>query len=140
MDQQELLHEDWRDALRHVVKALGGMEAVGIDLWPGKTRKAAGAWLSDCLNGERAAKLDLEELVHLLRLARDKGLHLGLHFLCDELGYGHPAPVDPQDQEAELARQLDATADRLHALLARMDRIRQAEVVRDVARLGRRGG
>lgn len=123
MEQNELIHEDWRDALRHVVKALGGMEAVGAELWPGKARKAAGAWLSDCLNPERPAKLDIEELQQLLQMAREKGVHLGLYFLCDDLGYSHPAPTEPLDQEAELARQISADVERLESLVKKLGRI-----------------
>ncbi|MDP2322540.1 MAG: hypothetical protein Q8N51_00730 [Gammaproteobacteria bacterium] len=124
MEQQDLIHEDWRDALRHAVKAMGGFDVVGAELWPGKTRRAAGAWLSDAINPERAAKLDLEELLQLLRLARAKGLHIGLHFLCDELGYTRPSPVEPSDQEAEIGRQLDANLKTLDALTSRLARIR----------------
>lgn len=123
MDQGELIHEDWRDALRHVVKALGGMESVGVEIWPGKTRKAAGAWLSDTLNPERPAKLDLEELQQLLGMARRKGIHLGLYFLCEDLGYSHPAPTEPADQEAEIARQIDASLDRVQSLVKQLERI-----------------
>lgn len=135
MDQQELIHEDWRDALRHVVKALGGHDAVGVELWPAKTRHAAGAWLSDCLNPERPAKLDLEELLQILRMGHAKGVHLGLHYLCDELGYCRPSPVEPHDQEAELLRQWQLLTERQEALAARMDRMRQTEGVRHVARV-----
>ena len=124
MDQTELFHEDWRDALRHVVKALGGVDAVGADLWPAKPRKAAGAWLSDCLNPERAAKLDLEEVLAVLRMARAKGIHVGVYFLLDELGYSRPTPIEPEDQAAELARQLAATADRFEAITARLARLK----------------
>lgn len=135
MEQQELIHEDWRDALRHVVKALGGMENVGLLLWPGKPRKAAGNWLSDCLNAERPAKLDIEELLHLLSLARGKGVHLGIDYLCDEVGYARPAPTEPVDQEAEIARQIDSSLDRLEALTSRLGRIqKRADVAHLVAR------
>lgn len=123
MEQQELIHEDWRDALRHVVKALGGMESVGLEIWPGKSRKAAGAWLSDCLNAERPAKLDIEELLHLLVMARGKGVHLGIDYLCEEAGYSRPSPTEPVDQEAEIARQIDSSLDRLEALTSRLGRI-----------------
>ena len=135
MEQQDLIHEDWRDALRHVVKALGGMEVVGADLWPGKTRKHAGTWLSDCLNPERAAKLDLEELIALMRMARAKGVHLPVHFLCDELGYARPTPVEPADQAAELARQLDATVARAEALAVRLQRVQMTGAVHQVRAL-----
>lgn len=100
MQTQELFHDDFRDALRHTVKALGGYDAVGADLWPGKTRKAAGAWLSDCLNPERPAKLDLEELSHVLRMARERGIHTGMHQLAEETGYARPE-IAPQLTEAQ---------------------------------------
>ena len=139
MEQQDLIHEDWRDALRHLVKALGGMDSVGADLWPVKTRKAAGAWLSDCLNPERPAKLDLEELRHILQLGRDKGLHLAFHFLCDDLGYSRPAPVDPADQEAETVRQIQGCMERAESLAKRLERYQQGDGLR-VAKIGRGAG
>jgi len=134
MEQQDLIHEDWRDALRHVVKALGGYDAVGIELWPGKTRKAAGAWLSDALNPERHAKLALEELLALLSMAKAKGVHLGLHFLCDELGYSRPAPVEPEDQVAELVRQQARILDEMRALTGRLERVQAREDTAHVVR------
>lgn len=106
MNPQELFHDDFRDALRHAVKALGGYDAVGADLWPAKTRKAAGAWLSDCLNPERPAKLDLEEVSQILRLARERGVHCGMHQLCDETGYAAPAIAPQRTPQQELAEQM----------------------------------
>lgn len=134
MEQQALIHEDWRDAMRHLVKALGGYDAVGIDLWPGKTRKAAGAWLSDCLNPERPAKLDLEEIQALLALGRARGVHLGLHFLCDELGYGRPAPVEPEDQVGELVRQQARLLDEFKNLTGRLERLQARDDVAQIVR------
>lgn len=139
MQQQDLIHEDWRDALRHTVKALGGFETVGEQLWPGKLRKAAGAWLSDCLNPERPAKLDLEELQHLMRLARDRGVHLPMHYLCDDLGYGHPPPVEPLDQEAEVVRQMDQTFQKAEQLLRRYERISAGRTVQAVSKIAKTG-
>lgn len=124
MEQQDLIHEDWRDALRHAVKAMGGYDVVGAEIWPSKPRRAAGAWLSDCLNPERPAKLDIEEIQQLMRMARNKGLHIVLHFLCDELGYSRPSPVEPADQEADVNRQLDASLEKLNQLTNRLARIR----------------
>lgn len=135
MDQEELFHEDWRDALKHLCKALGGYDAVGAELWPTKTRKAAGAWLSDCLNAERSAKLDLDEVMAILRMGRDRGYHVGLYFLLDELGYTRPTPVDPKDTEAEIARQMEETFHRAEILLSRFDRIQQQRFVRQTARI-----
>lgn len=127
MDQHELIHEDWRDSLRHLVKALGGVEAVGADLFPAKTRKAAGTWLADCLNPERPAKLDLEEVLMLLRMGHQSGIHIGIDFLCDEIGYSRPAPVDPQDQEAEIAKQMQNAIGAAAKLVSKWERIQQAK-------------
>jgi hypothetical protein len=133
MEQDELFHDDWRDSLRHLVKALGGYDTVGIELWPTKTRKAAGAWLSDCLNPERPAKLDLEEISALLRLGRDRGIHVGMFVLADEIGYSRPATVEPQDAEAEVARQMDRVMHQATGLMQRYERLRQSDAVRHVA-------
>lgn len=137
MEQDKLFHEDWRDALKHVVKALGGYDAVGIELWPSKTRKAAGAWLSDTLNPERPAKLDLEEIQHLLQLAREKEIHVGIFQLVDDLGYTRPSPRDPQDVEGEIARQMEAAFATAEQLLKRYERLQQAKVVRSLGPVGR---
>lgn len=106
MQTQELFHDDFRDALRHTVKALGGYDTVGSDLWPGKSRKAAGAWLSDCMNPERPAKLDLEEISHIVRMARERGVHTAMHQFADETGYSRPdiAPQVTEQQKLALRR------------------------------------
>lgn len=88
--QNVLFHEDFADALRHLVKALGGFDTVGSDLWPAKGRRQAGIQLSDCLNAERPAKLGLDEVTALLRLGRAAGEHVALHALCDLAGYQRP--------------------------------------------------
>lgn len=130
MTQSELFHEDWRDALRHVVKALGGYEAVGIELWPTKTRKAAGNWLSDCLNTERPAKLDLEDIEGLLRLGRKEGIHIGMHFLCQSLSYAAPSTVEPADTIAECERQIARHVKRLEGLLSAYGKAHELRAVR----------
>jgi transposase len=134
MDQEKLFHEDWRDALKHLVKALGGFDAVGIEIWPAKTRKAAGAWLSDCLNPERPAKLDLEEIQKLLQMGRDRDLHVGLYQLVDDLGYARPATRDPQDVEGEIARQMSEAMSTAETLLKRYDRLQQQKAVHQFGR------
>lgn len=121
MQTQELFHDDFRDALRHAVKALGGYDAVGADLWPAKSRKAAWAWLSDCLNPERPAKLDLEEVIQILRMARVKGVHCAIYQLCDDTLYGHPpivSPKTPLEEKAERLQRIAAEFGRLAAEVA----------------------
>ena len=121
--QNPLFHEDWRDALRHTIKALGGFEAVGHDLWPAKSRKIAGSWLSDCLNAERPAKLDLEEIETTLRMARERGIHCAMHHLCDRVGYtrtdiapGRTKHQQLADEYLRHATEMARLADELAAL------------------------
>ncbi len=118
-----LFHENFNDALRHAVKALGGFEVVGSDLWPTKGRKAAGILLSDILNPERAAKFDIDDLVGLLRLARDRGVHCAMQQLCIDAGYKTPeiaaAPTKRQTiaaQRQRLAAEFARLADEEAAL------------------------
>lgn len=101
--QDALFHEDVTDALRHAIKALGGFEVVGHDLWPTKPRAAAGRLLSDCLNPERPAKLDLDDVVALLRMARERGVHCAMWQLADDAGYTRPAIAPTKTPEQELA-------------------------------------
>jgi hypothetical protein len=105
--QDPLFHEDFNDALHSAVKALGKIEAVARDLWPAKPN--GGRYLSDCLNPDRDAKLALEDVVALLKMAREKGVHWAMHQLCDSVGYERPgiAPAKTPNQErAERMAQL----------------------------------
>lgn len=125
--QEQLFHEDFRDALKHLVKALGGVEAVGVELWPSKTRKAAGNWLSDCLNPERPAKLDIEEIVQLLAMGRDRGIHCAVWQLADEIGYTRPEIAPAKSQYEVLAEQFarkSAELSHLAQSLGQLERLR----------------
>jgi hypothetical protein len=134
-DQNELFHDSVIDAFRSAIAMMGGFEAVGIDIWPSKTRKAAGALLSDILNVDRNNKFSIDELMHFLRIARDRGVHLPMHFLCDEVGYNRTQPVDAADQEAEVARQMDAAARRFDSAVKRLERIRNSDALKHIRTL-----
>ena len=133
--QDDLFHEDWRDALVHLVKALGGYEAVGADLWPSKSRKAAGSWLYDCLNIDRPAKLDLEDVEALLRLGRDRGCHVAMHMLADGTNYERPAAVAPKSPRAELLERQAAHAAEIARLQREIDRFDAGTSLRAVSRV-----
>ena len=115
------------EALVACVKAAGGSANVGPKLWPEKQREAAQRLLLDCLNDERPAKLSPEQVLLVLRLAREKGFHGGINFIAADLGYGVPAPLDPRDEAADLMRQYiesvaeqKRTADRMEKAAARL--------------------
>jgi hypothetical protein len=108
--QEPLWHEDFRDALRHAVKAMGGYEVVGKDLWPAKSPKAAGCWLSDCLNPERAAKFSVDEMARLLKIARAAGVHCAMNQLHIEAGYAPPVIAPDRTPEQDLAEMMQRHA------------------------------
>lgn len=128
--QDELFHEGLRDALRHAIKALGGFEAVGADIWPSKLRKHAGTWLADCLNPERPAKLDLEEFAQILSMARARGVHCAMHQLCDETGYERPGISPMKTQRQLLAEEFSRLAGELARLAEEEAAIGNAELMR----------
>ncbi len=41
----------------------------------------------------------------LLRMAHQKGFHVGMTYVCERLGYAPPVPITPVDEVAELQRQ-----------------------------------
>ena len=108
------------DALIATVKALGGSKQVGPLLWPEKTPDAAQRCLLDSLNPERPNRLSPEQVVFVLRLARQRGYHEAAEFLMHELGYAAPVPVEPRDEAAELQRQFIAATEQMALLASRM--------------------
>lgn len=104
--------ETLNEALIECVKASGGSKQVAAQLWPEKAPDAAQRLLLDCLNEDRPAKLCPEQVMLILRLARARGFHEGIRFICDQLGYSRPTPVEPKDESAELMRQfIEAVAE-----------------------------
>ena len=128
MSPQELFHDDFRDALRHAIKALGGFEAVGADLWPSKLRKQAGAWLSDCLNPERPAKLDLEEVAEILRMSRAAGVHCAMSKLCEDTGYAEPEIAPQLSESQKIAARMRAITSEFSHLADELAAISQGKV------------
>ncbi len=104
MQQVELFHEDIYDALRDIVKALGGYKRVGADMQPQKAVHQAGTWLANCLDPSRPEKLDLDQMLYLLKRGREIGCHVGIAYICQESGYTYQ-PVEPEDEQAALQRE-----------------------------------
>lgn len=119
------LFSDWNDALTGVVHALGGFKTVGCLLRPEWNSKplSASQWLRDCLNPEKAERLNPDQVFMLLRLAREQDYHAAKHWMDAELGYEQGRPLTPQDEAvrlharcADLARDLRASVERLERL------------------------
>lgn len=119
-------HDTVNDVLIACVKACGGSKVVGPELWPAKGLEVAQRYLLDCLNPERAAKLDPAEVMHIMRMARDRGCHSGMQYVASALSYSMPSAVEPKDELAELLRQnLEATREQQRRQ-ERIDRALQA--------------
>ena len=101
-DQPQLFYEDFSDALRAVVQALGGHKPVGARLWPEKAADAAGRLLSDCLNAAKAEKLSPDQVLLLVRWGRECGCHAAMNFFAGETGY-QATPVSPEAERDRLA-------------------------------------
>lgn len=111
------------EALVQCVVACGGSKQVGPLLWSDKSPDAAQRLLLDCLNDDRPQHLTPDQLLMLLRLARGRGVHIGMHYLAQELGYAEPAPVEPGDEAAELQRQYIEAARAMGKLAERIERL-----------------
>lgn len=113
------------DALIELVKALGGSKQVGPRLWPDATPDAAQRKLLDCLNDDRPYHLTPGQLMLLLRLGRERGLHHGVEFMLHDLGYAAPVPIEPQDELAELQRQFLEATRHMQAMASRMEQLQR---------------
>jgi hypothetical protein len=101
-----LFLEDVFDALRAAVQAAGGAKAVSCQLWPAKPADQARKDLLDCLNRDNDRKLCVEEVMAILRMAREAGYHGAKHWIDDALGYQPTLPQDPKIERDRLADEL----------------------------------
>ena len=120
MNQEPLFFDDWADALRHVVAALGGPKQVGAALRPEMKPDHAGRWLMDCLNSDRREYLSPDHLLHLLALGRKAGVHAGMSYMAESCGY-QALPIEPADEAAELMRQFIASAKAMEHIAGRIE-------------------
>lgn len=136
--QFALVIDDVHGALAEIVRALGGAEKVGRQLWPEKTAAAAAQGVRDCLNPERRERFNPEQVLLLFRMARLAGFHGAMHWFSDFCGYSHPEPIEPDDEHARLMREFVQASNKLEQLGARIERMMQPAAVAVPARGGRR--
>lgn len=112
--------DDIYEAMREMVKQLGGAKAVGKAMKPEKTVDQAQGWLLDCLNPNRSEKLDPEQVIWLFRMSHDAGFHEAKMFFDDATGYQSGAPLTKESEQAELTRKAIDAANRVTKLFAQM--------------------
>lgn len=108
--------DDWQEGVRAIAQRIGTKELC-YRIWGASKSER---WLSDCLNPDRAAKLDPDELITILQIGREIGVHVLMHHLCRQANYADPQPKNPEDERAELQREfINAikTAERLGKVL-----------------------
>lgn len=123
--QLELMHETLNDALIHVVTGLGGYKKVGVAMRPELSVEQGASWLRDCLNPARREHLAPDQVVLLLKLGRQAGIHAGMGFVAGECGYSVPTPVEPEDERAKLMRLFNESVRMQSQIAARMERLMQ---------------
>lgn len=131
--QPPLFVETVYDALKAIVAALGGPKTVGARLWPAKSVDDARKQLLDCLNPDRNEKLDPEQIVLILRLAREADFHLAKHWLDAETGYQPSAPADPADEQAKQIAAIENAAQQLQRAMVMLEKIQTRKPLQRIA-------
>ncbi len=126
MDEFESMNE----MLIACVKASGGSKVIGPILFPDKVKtnkdtseintEPAQRWLLNCLDEGRAEKITPDQALLIMRLAREKGKHIGIGYLCESLGYSMPNPIDPADVKARLQIEFIEAVNKLDSIKAKL--------------------
>lgn len=123
MSTNSLFHESITEAIKDTIAACGGTKTVAAKLWPEKAPDAAHRLLLSCLNDDRPERLSPEQLMFVLRMGRERGVHVGITYILRELGYADPQPIEPVDELAELQRNYIESVQQQARLAARMERL-----------------
>lgn len=111
------------DALRAAVQALGGAKKVGSILWPDKGPDAAGRHLMDCINPGRAEKMEMTQMMVILRMAKEQGHHAPMTWLAAEIGYD-VHPVTRAEEVDRLTTVVEQSTKTLASALQQLERLR----------------
>lgn len=122
--QQHLWYDHAEEALRDVVSAVGGPKKVANMLWPDKDLSAGARYLNQCLDPERNEKLDISQILYLLRLGREVACHAAIHYLCEESGYEKPLPINPETERERVQREFIRAQEQMQELVRRMERLK----------------
>lgn len=121
--QLALMHESMNDSLREAVQALGGTKKVGALMWPELPIDHASTKVRDCLNCERRERFNPEQVLMIMRMARQIGCHAVAAYMMREAGYADPLPVDPEDEIAKMQREFIEATKALGQLAARIEHV-----------------
>ena len=120
MEQNSLFVEDIYQALSDCVRALGTTKEVAYMIWPDKNQEN---YLRDCLDRSRNQKLDPEQIIFILKLAKEKGCHTGMNFINATCDYELPKPVNKKEKRAELQQEFIKAVKSLGELGSQLDNL-----------------
>lgn len=123
MNQLDLIHETVRDAVRSAIAALGGIKKVAGKLRPSWEADRAQKWLANALDEARPEKLEIEDVIWILREAKAIGFHAAMNYLAAECGYEAKA-VEPEDELTKLLREYLGIKNREQALVPKIEEAR----------------
>lgn len=98
-------------------KRPAGSKYVGATLWPEKEVQQAQTLLLNCLNPDRAEKLNPDQAYLIEKMARDRGCHLAINFRCEDMSYTQPTPLQPIDEKEQVMRTILEKQDELATLI-----------------------
>lgn len=118
--QDALIYDGLRDALGQVARVVG-VKRLACEMRPQLSADKAAGWLRDCLSDARREKLDIEDIEYILRRGREAGCHVAIRQLARDCGYTEPAPIEPEDERAQLQREFIAAVKAQQKLAARLE-------------------
>lgn len=122
MDELELF-DNIDEALSGVVLALGGAKKVGALLRPDLPIDQAAGYVRDRLNADRRELFSPQQVLFLLKAARDQGYHAGMRWLSVECGYTGTKPAERDQQKADLQRQFVKAVDIVQRLGKQLEKL-----------------
>lgn len=118
--QQRLFYDDWQQAVTDTIANSGkSVKEVASALWPDMKMDSAYARFKNALRDDKAEKLTFAEVIYICRFC---GSSDALYYMAQELDHAKPEPIVPQDEQARLLREFNASADALKKLADRIER------------------
>lgn len=126
--QSELpFYEGPEQALEAAVQHLGGAKVVGSKLWSSKSPDAARTRLLDAMNPARSERLDLGEVMSILRWAKDAKFHAPFNWIAADVGY-EARPVTKGEEVDRVAAIVEQSSKTLAAAVATLERLQRVRV------------
>jgi hypothetical protein len=96
------------------------------------TPDAAGRWLGDALNPDKADVLSAKQLVVIAKIGHQHGVHTTAAQFNFETGYAEPLPIEPKDEAAQLEKEFIRSIDRAGELVGRLEKLRDTAPLKAV--------